>query len=125
MICGYLYSNSPLRMLEATLHLLCTALRMNYGRPDMHCLNLYKSIVILIFSATLQSSADIQQTSINDAVAKMQSYFSEWISGMYSGRDMFGGDRYATSKTAVAAELKVLYGTFLYGFNLNDIVMCA
>ena len=105
-------------MLEATLHLLYALLSMNF-RSD-HYLNLYKSLVILIFSATLQLSADIQQTSINDVVAQMQSYFSEWISSTNSGGDMFGGERYVSSSTVVA-ELKVLYSTFLYG----NIVMCT
>ena len=64
----------------------------------------------LIFSATLQLSTDIQQTTIDDAVSKMQLYFSEWISGTSSGRDVFGGEKNVVPKNAVA-ELKVLYGT--------------
>ena len=106
-------------MLEATVHLLYALLRTNFGRSD-HYLNLYKGLVILIFSATLQLSADIQQTNINDVVAKMQSYFSEWISSTNSGRDMFGGERYVSSRTAVA-ELKVHFCMVI----LNDTVMCT
>ena len=93
-------------MLEATVHLLYAVLRtLTNGRSD-HCLNLYKAIVILIFTATLQLSADTQQTSTNNAVANMQLYFSEWISN--NGRDMFGGDRCVIQAYAVA-ELKVGY----------------
>ena len=101
-------------MVDATIYLLYVALRMNYGRA-YHCLNLYKAIVTLIFNATLQLSADIQLTSINDVVAKMQSYFSEWICDTNSGRDMFGGERCVTLRTAVT-ELNVRYNVVhVYG----------
>ena len=100
-------------MLEATVDLLYALLKMNFGRSD-HYLNLYKALVILIFSTTLQLSADIQQTSINDVVAKMQLFFSDWISG---GKDMCGGERNLTVKTAVA-ELTV--GYIFVWHNEND-----
>ena len=112
-------------MLEATVHLLYAAPRINYGRLE-HYLNLYKAIMIMIFSATLQLNADIQQTNINDVVAKMQAYFSEWICGTNSGREMFGGDKCVNPRTAVL-ELKVLYGkikiTMLFVHNLFVLVL--
>ena len=93
-------------MMQAAISLLSVSTKMINGNPDDY-LNAYKAIVLLIFSAIMQLSADTQQTSIDDAVTKMQLYFSEWISGTKSGRDMFGGNRLLTPKTAVA-ELKVL-----------------
>ena len=110
IICAYLYSNSSLHMLEATVHLLYALPRtMTYAYD--HCLNLHKAIVLLIFTATLQLSADTQQASINDAVIKVHLYFTDWISFTNNGQDMFGGERYVRERNAVA-ELKV--GYFLY-----------
>ena len=99
-------------MLEATVHLLyALPSTMTYEKPD-HCLNLHKAIVILIFTATLQLSADTQQASINDAVIKVHLYFSDWISVTNNGQNMFGGEKYVIERNAVA-ELKV-GGYFLY-----------
>ena len=113
IICAYLHTNSLLHMLEATVYLLYALPKtLTNERPD-HCLNVHKAIVILIFTATLQLSADTQQTSTNDAVAKMQLYFSEWISFTNNGRCMFGvSDKYFIQAYAVA-ELKVGYLWYL------------
>eukprot|EP00731_Ephydatia_muelleri_P024237 Em0016g508a len=100
---------SPLHMLEATVHLLYALPRtMTYERHD-HCLNLHKAIVILIFTATLQLSADTQQACINDAVTKVHLYFSDWI--CFTKRDIFGGERYVIERSAVA-ELKIWVSLF-------------